>query len=109
MTVALSGDGGDENLPATAAIVLHLMEEKLRERLPLGMRRAFSACSVACIQSRLGAAGSAPNQLSNRWRAIRSRPISQCISIFRDAMRRSLFRLIPGHFTPAERLPGGRR
>ncbi|MBV6422404.1 MAG: Asparagine synthetase [glutamine-hydrolyzing] 1 [Steroidobacteraceae bacterium] len=39
VTVALSGDGGDENFGGYRRYQLHLMEEKLRSVLPLGFRR----------------------------------------------------------------------
>src|SRR5450830_1043787 len=39
VTVALSGDGGDESLGGYRRYRLHLMEEKLRATLPLGLRR----------------------------------------------------------------------
>jgi len=39
VTVALSGDGGDESFGGYRRYRLHLMEEKLRSALPLGFRR----------------------------------------------------------------------
>ncbi|MGE4050140.1 MAG: XrtA/PEP-CTERM system amidotransferase [Piscinibacter sp.] len=39
VTVALSGDGGDENLGGYRRYLLHLNEEKLRSALPLGLRQ----------------------------------------------------------------------
>jgi len=39
VTVALSGDGGDESFGGYRRYRLHLMEEKLRASLPLGVRR----------------------------------------------------------------------
>ena len=39
VTVALSGDGGDESFGGYRRYRLHLMEEKLRAPLPLGVRR----------------------------------------------------------------------
>ena len=39
VTVALSGDGGDESFAGYRRYRLHLMEEKLRGIMPLGMRR----------------------------------------------------------------------
>jgi len=40
VTVALSGDGGDESLGGYRRYRLHLMEERLRSVLPPGLRRA---------------------------------------------------------------------
>jgi asparagine synthase (glutamine-hydrolysing) len=39
VTVALSGDGGDESFGGYRRYRLHMMEEKLRASLPLGVRR----------------------------------------------------------------------
>jgi len=39
VTVALSGDGGDESFGGYRRYRLHMMEEKLRGALPLGLRR----------------------------------------------------------------------
>lgn len=39
VTVALSGDGGDENLAGYRRYRWHMNEEKLRSRLPLGLRQ----------------------------------------------------------------------
>lgn len=39
VTVALSGDGGDENFGGYRRYRLHMMEERLRAPLPLGLRR----------------------------------------------------------------------
>jgi len=40
VTVALSGDGGDESLGGYRRYRLHLMEERMRAALPLGVRRS---------------------------------------------------------------------
>ncbi len=40
VTVALSGDGGDENLAGYRRYRMHIAEERLRSHLPLGLRRA---------------------------------------------------------------------
>jgi asparagine synthase (glutamine-hydrolysing) len=39
VTVALSGDGGDESFGGYRRYKLHMLEEKLRSALPLGLRR----------------------------------------------------------------------
>ena len=39
VTVALSGDGGDENLAGYRRYKLHMMEEGVRSRIPYGLRR----------------------------------------------------------------------
>jgi len=41
VTVALSGDGGDENLAGYRRYRMHMAEERLRSMLPLGLRRAL--------------------------------------------------------------------
>lgn len=41
VTVALSGDGGDENLAGYRRYRWHMYEERLRSRLPLGFRRGL--------------------------------------------------------------------
>ena len=41
VTVALSGDGGDESFGGYRRYRLHLMEERMRASLPLGMRRSL--------------------------------------------------------------------
>ena len=41
VTVALSGDGGDESLAGYPRYRMHLNEERVRSRLPLGLRKAM--------------------------------------------------------------------
>ena len=78
MTVALSGDGGDENFGGYRRYRLHVMEERLRRALPLSVRRpAVRAARPRCIRRPTGRrACSAPSRRSRRWRATRSTPIS---------------------------------
>ena len=40
VTVALSGDGGDETFAGYRRYRMHLLEERMRARLPLGLRRS---------------------------------------------------------------------
>ena len=78
VTVALSGDGGDENFGGYRRYRLHMVEERLRSRAaavraPPAVRR----CSAAPIRRPTGRRGcSAPSRRSRRWRATRSKPTS---------------------------------
>ena len=66
VTVALSGDGGDENFGGYRRYRLHLMEERLRVALPLSVRRPlFGLLGRALSEGRLGAAG-VPRQVDVR-------------------------------------------
>ena len=78
VTVALSGDGGDESFGGYRRYRLHLMEERMRSALPLGVAPpAVRRAGPALPQGRLGAAR-LPRQdhLRRHWPAIRSKPIS---------------------------------
>jgi asparagine synthase (glutamine-hydrolysing) len=44
VTVALSGDGGDESLGGYRRYRMHMMEEKMRSALPLALRRRVFGC-----------------------------------------------------------------
>ncbi len=92
VTVALSGDGGDENLAGYRRYRMHLMEEKLRERLPLGMRRALFG-SLGRLYPK---ADWAPRvfRAKSTFESLARDSVEayfHSISIFRDSMRRSLF------------------
>lgn len=92
VTVALSGDGGDENLAGYRRYRMHLMEEKLRERLPLGMRRALFG-SLGRLYPK---ADWAPRvfRAKSTFESLARDSVEayfHSVSIFRDAMRRSLF------------------
>ena len=73
MTVALSGDGGDENFGGYRRYRHHMAEERLRGALPLSVRRAaVRGCWGAPTRRRTGRRGSfAPNRPSRRSGAIR--------------------------------------
>ena len=92
VTVALSGDGGDEHLAGYRRYRMHLMEEKLRERLPLGMRRALFG-SLGRLYPK---ADWAPRvfRAKSTFESLARDSVEayfHSISIFRDSMRRSLF------------------
>jgi asparagine synthase (glutamine-hydrolysing) len=77
VTVALSGDGGDESFGGYRRYRLHLMEERMRRALPAGLRRRCSACSAASTPRPTGRrACCAPRPPSRAWRAPPWRPTS---------------------------------
>jgi asparagine synthase (glutamine-hydrolysing) len=92
VTVALSGDGGDESFGGYRRYRLHLMEEKLRGPLPLAMRRP-----VFGLLGRLyPKADWAPRVLRAKttFEALAREPVQayfHSISIMREAMRAQLF------------------
>jgi asparagine synthase (glutamine-hydrolysing) len=92
VTVALSGDGGDEGFAGYRRYRLHMMEEGLRSALPLGLRRPF-----------FGALGRIYPKADWAPRFVRAKTTFQSLarnsleayfhsmSIFRDDMRAQLF------------------
>src|SRR6185369_14862402 len=92
VTVALSGDGGDESFGGYRRYRLHLMEEKMRASLPMGMRRPL-----------FGLLGRAYPKLDWAPRVLRAKTTFEAlarnsveayfhsVSILRDPMRARLF------------------
>lgn len=92
VTVALSGDGGDENYAGYRRYRLHMAEEAVRGRLPLGLRRAV-----------FGPLGRFYPKLDWAPRVVRAKTTFQAlarssveayfhtVSIFSDEQRASLF------------------
>jgi len=92
VTVALSGDGGDESFGGYRRYRFHLLEEKMRNSLPLGLRRP-----VFGIMGRLyPKADWAPRILraKSTFEALARTSVEayfHSVSILRDAMRRRLY------------------
>lgn len=92
VTVALSGDGGDENLAGYRRYRWHTYEERLRSALPLGVRRRF-----------FGALGNTYPKLDWAPRPLRAKSTLQAlardtvegyfhgVSVLHDDMREHLF------------------
>ena len=92
VTVALSGDGGDENMGGYRRYRFHMMEEKMRGGLPYGLRRPL-----------FGFLGSVYPKADWAPRVFRAKTTFQAlardsvqayfhsVSILRDDMRRQLF------------------
>ncbi|MFN4291470.1 MAG: XrtA/PEP-CTERM system amidotransferase [Permianibacter sp.] len=92
VTVALSGDGGDEHLAGYRRYLWHMREERVRQRLPLGLR-----------QKVFGFLGKTYPKLDFAPRFLRAKATFQglardsveayfhAVSIFKDDMRSELF------------------
>jgi asparagine synthase (glutamine-hydrolysing) len=92
VTVALSGDGGDENLAGYRRYRWHLHEERLRALLPMSVRRPLFGMMGRIYPK----ADWAPKPLRAKttFEALARDPIAAYfhgISIFNDAMRERLF------------------
>lgn len=92
VTVALSGDGGDENLGGYRRYRMHLMEEKMRGSLPAGLRRPL----FGMLGRMYPKADWAPRvfRAKTTFQALARDSVQayfHTVSILRDDMRRSLF------------------
>lgn len=92
VTVALSGDGGDENLAGYRRYRWHLHEERLRAMLPLGVRRPLFGLMGRIYPK----ADWAPKPLRAKttFEALARDAVAAYfhgVSIFTDAMREGLF------------------
>jgi asparagine synthase (glutamine-hydrolysing) len=92
VTVALSGDGGDESFGGYRRYRLHMMEERLRAAMPLGLRRPlFGALARAYPK-----ADWAPRMLRAKttFEGMARTPVEayfHSVSILRGPMREQLF------------------
>jgi asparagine synthase (glutamine-hydrolysing) len=92
VTVALSGDGGDENFAGYRRYRFHLLEERLRAGLPLGLRRPVFGLLGRVYPK----ADWAPRvfRAKSTFEALARDSVEAYfhgVSILRDAMRRELF------------------
>ena len=92
VTVALSGDGGDESLGGYRRYRLHLMEEHMRSMLPLGLRRPL----FGILGHVYPKADWAPRfvRAKTTFQALARNSVEayfHSVSILRDAMRQQLF------------------
>ena len=93
VTVALSGDGGDESFGGYRRYRWHLTEERMRSLLPLAVRRPrVRAARPRSIRRPTGRRGcSARSRRSRRSRATRSRRTSTACRSCATACARELF------------------
>lgn len=92
VTVALSGDGGDESFGGYRRYRLHANEEKVRSLLPLGLRRPLFG-TLGCLYPK---ADWAPRVLraKSTFESLARDSVEayfHSVSILRDSMRHSLF------------------
>jgi len=92
VTVALSGDGGDESLGGYRRYRLHLMEERMRSALPLGLRRPL----FGALGRMYPKADWAPRvfRAKTTFEGMARTPVEayfNTISIIRDPMREAMF------------------
>ena len=92
VTVALSGDGGDESFGGYRRYRLHLGEERLRSALPLGLRQPL----FGTLGRLYPKADRAPRFLraKSTFQALARNSVDayfNSVSIFRDDMREALF------------------
>jgi asparagine synthase (glutamine-hydrolysing) len=92
VTVALSGDGGDESFGGYRRYRMHLMEEKMRGSLPAGVRRPL----FGMLGRMYPKADWAPRvfRAKTTFQALARDSVQayfHSVSILRDDMRRSLF------------------
>jgi asparagine synthase (glutamine-hydrolysing) len=92
VTVALSGDGGDESFGGYRRYRLHMMEERLRSAMPLGLRRAV----FGVLGHVYPKADWAPRvfRAKSTFEALARNSVDaylHSVSIIREPLRRSLF------------------
>ena len=92
VTVALSGDGGDENLAGYRRYRLHMAEERVRSIAPLGIRRAI----FGPLGRFYPKAGWAPRFVRGKttFQALARNSVAayfHTVSIFNDDLRAALF------------------